>query len=173
MPRAPKPGTVQEGNRRSSSPNSSFRQSGTKESATLPPQGAIESSSERCSMARKRYQKGFIYLDGDKWKGRYREDVVTAERTKRIRREVILGSKSARCQNAWPSVECKLFSLQNQLSFDYRPGRVATFAEFVERWKARSAHEAATFLRPCCQIASYLLHHSPAHRYTPPRTVRS
>jgi hypothetical protein len=28
-------------------------------------------------MARKRYQKGFVYLDGDKWKGRYREDVIT------------------------------------------------------------------------------------------------
>ena len=38
---------------------------------------AIESSSERDSMARKRYQKGFVYLDGDKWKGRYREDVIT------------------------------------------------------------------------------------------------
>ena len=25
-------------------------------------------------MARKRYQKGYVYLDGDKWKGRYREE---------------------------------------------------------------------------------------------------
>ncbi len=25
----------------------------------------------------KRYQKGFVYLDGDKWKGRHREDLIT------------------------------------------------------------------------------------------------
>lgn len=85
-------------------------------------------------MARKRYQKGCIYLDGDKWKGRYREDVVTAERTKRIRREVILGSKR--------QMSKRLAERQMQIvlarinGFDYRPGRVATFAEFVERWQA-------------------------------------
>ena len=39
-------------------------------------------------MARKRYQKGCVYLDGEKWKGRYREDLITGERTQRIRREV-------------------------------------------------------------------------------------
>jgi integrase len=44
-------------------------------------------------MARKRYQKGHVYLDGDKWKGRYREDVISGGETIRIRREVILGSK--------------------------------------------------------------------------------
>jgi len=54
---------------------------------TLPPEctvstEAIESSSNGGSMARKRYQKGFVYLDGDKWKGRYREDLITGEGTK-------------------------------------------------------------------------------------------
>ena len=49
---------------------------------TIPPEctvstEAIESSSNGGSMARKRYQKGFVYLDGDKWKGRYREDLIT------------------------------------------------------------------------------------------------
>jgi hypothetical protein len=44
-------------------------------------------------MARKRFQKGHVYLDGDKWKGRYREDVITAQGTQRIRREIILGTK--------------------------------------------------------------------------------
>jgi hypothetical protein len=51
---------------------------------TLPPEctvstEAMESSSNGGSMARKRYQKGFVYLDGDKWKGRYREDLITGE----------------------------------------------------------------------------------------------
>jgi hypothetical protein len=44
-------------------------------------------------MARKRYQKGHVYLDGDKWKGRYRDDVLTGHGTRRIRREVTLGTK--------------------------------------------------------------------------------
>jgi hypothetical protein len=61
--------------------------------AVLHSGAAIESSGERGSMARKRYQKGFVYLDGDKWKGRYREDVITGEGTKRVRREVILGNR--------------------------------------------------------------------------------
>jgi hypothetical protein len=52
-----------------------------------------ELSRERHSMARKRYQEGYVYLDGDKWKGRYREDEITGEGTKRVRREVILGGK--------------------------------------------------------------------------------
>src|SRR6266699_2571667 len=37
-------------------------------------------SSHRAMEARwqsKRYQKGFVYLDGDKWKGRHREDLIT------------------------------------------------------------------------------------------------
>ena len=42
---------------------------------------SIVSSSERNSMARKRYQRGHVYLDGDKWKGRFREDVITAQGT--------------------------------------------------------------------------------------------
>ena len=63
------------------------------EPVTLPDHEAIESSSERGSMARKRYQKGYVYQDGDKWKGRYREDEITGEGTKRVRREVILGGK--------------------------------------------------------------------------------
>jgi hypothetical protein len=53
----------------------------------------IGSSSNGGSMARKRYQRGFVYLDGDKGKGRYREDLITEDGTKRVRREVILGSK--------------------------------------------------------------------------------
>ncbi len=58
-------------------------------------------------MARKRYQKGFVYLDGDKWKGRYREDLITGEGTKRIRREVILGCKRACTISAHQVVESR------------------------------------------------------------------
>ena len=48
-------------------------------------------------MARKRYQRGRVFLEGkkkDKWAGRYREDVMEIDgKTRRVRRYVILGSK--------------------------------------------------------------------------------
>ena len=104
------------------------------DSDKLPAQRAIEPSSERESMARKRFQRGYVYLDGDKWKGRYREDVITSTGTERIRREVILGLRSEvpTKRLAERRMEVVLARING---FDYRPGRVATFGEFVERWK--------------------------------------
>jgi integrase len=104
------------------------------ESVTLPDHKAIESSSEGSSMARRRYQKGYVYLDGDNWKGRYREDVISAAGTKRVRREVILGSRREMTKHlAERRMEVVLARING---FDYRPGRVATFGEFLERWKS-------------------------------------
>src|ERR1700722_2027397 len=103
------------------------------ESGTVPAHEAIESSSERGSMARKRYQKGCVYQDGDKWKGRYREDVISGQGTTRVRREVILGSWREMTKHmAERRMEVVLARING---FDYRPGRVATFGEFIERWK--------------------------------------
>jgi integrase len=94
----------------------------------------MESSGERGSMARKRYQKGWVYLDGVKWKGRYRDDVITEQGTKRIRREVILGFKRDMTK---PLAERRMEVVLAKINgFDYRPERVATFGEFLERWKA-------------------------------------
>jgi integrase len=86
-------------------------------------------------MARKRYQKGHVYLDGKHWKGRYREDVITVAGTKRVRREVILGTKREVPTKhlAERRMEVVLARING---FDYRPGRVATFGEFLERWKS-------------------------------------
>jgi len=85
-------------------------------------------------MARKRFQRGYVYLDGDKWKGRYREDVITATGTQRVRREVILGTRSEvpTKRLAERRMEVVLARING---LDYRPGRVATFGEFLERWK--------------------------------------
>ncbi len=89
-------------------------------------------------MARKRYQQGSVYLVGkskDKWVGRYREDVIGIDgNARRVRREVILGSKrdlptKRLAQRRMDSVLSRINGL------DYRPVRVATFEEFVERWK--------------------------------------
>jgi len=86
-------------------------------------------------MARKRCQKGFVYLDGDKWKGRYREDLITGEGTKRIRREVILGCKREMTK---PLAERRMEVVLARINgLDYRPSRAATFSEFIEGWKAQ------------------------------------
>lgn len=85
-------------------------------------------------MARKRYQRGHVYLDGSNWKGRYREDVLTSQGVRRIRREIILGSKRELPTKrlAERRMEVALARINGR---DYRPGRVATFEEFIERWK--------------------------------------
>jgi hypothetical protein len=66
-----------------------------------PPSGTLHApigpSRNENSMARKRYQRGRVFLEGkkkDKWAGRYREDVMEIDgKTRRVRRYVILGSK--------------------------------------------------------------------------------
>jgi integrase len=74
--------------------------------------------------------------NNDKWVGRYQEDVIGIDgNTRRVRREVILGSKrdlptKRLAQRRMDIVLARINGL------DYRPGRVATFEEFVERWKA-------------------------------------
>lgn len=85
-------------------------------------------------MARKRYQQGSVYLDGDQWKGRYREDVIVDGNIKRTRHEVILGARTAITKPiAKRRLEVFLAPIN---SIAYRPGRMATFTEFIERWKA-------------------------------------
>lgn len=94
----------------------------------------MEPSGEGNSMARRRHQYGHVYLDGLKWKGRFREDIITAAGTKRIRREVILGTRKEFPTKRLAERQMEIV-LARINGFDYRPGRVATFAEFLERWK--------------------------------------
>jgi len=87
-------------------------------------------------MARKRYQKGSVFLDGNKWKGRYREDVIMGDGMRRVRREVFLGTKRELSTKHLAERRMEVI-LARINAFDYRPGRVATFEEFLERWKAQ------------------------------------
>jgi len=109
-------------------------------SATLPVHKAIESSNERGLMARKRYQKGSVFLSGknkDKWIGRYREDVIRMDgKTRRLRRDSILGTKrelptKRLAQRRLDAILARINGL------DYRATRVATFEEFLERWETQ------------------------------------
>lgn len=85
------------------------------------------------SMARRRYQKGQVYLCGQMWYGRYREDVIRDGRVKRVRKNVPLGTK-----REYPTKRLAERRMEQVLSrinaFEYRPGRVATIGEFSERW---------------------------------------
>jgi len=89
-------------------------------------------------MARKRYQNGRVFLKGkkeEKWVGRYREDVVEVTgTTKRVRRSVILGTK--RDLPTKRLAERRMATILACINcLDYRPGRAATFGEFIERWE--------------------------------------
>lgn len=110
------------------------------ESATLWPHRPFESSRKETSMARKRYQRGRVFLDGknkDKWAGRYREDVIgTDGKTRRVRRYIILGTK--RELPTKRLAERRMDTILSRINcLDYRPGRAATFSEFIEEWKTQ------------------------------------
>src|SRR6202521_4540693 len=105
---------------------------------TLCPNRTIGPSGKENAVARKRYQHGRVFLKGkkkEKWVGRYREDVVEITgTTKRIRRSVILGTK--RELPTKRLAERGLAAILARINcLDYRPGRAATFGEFIERWK--------------------------------------
>jgi integrase len=103
-------------------------------------------------MARRRFQHGHVFEQGGKWKGRYREDVMIGEDAKRVRREVILGAKPKMTRYlAERRMEVILARING---FDYRPERVSTFGEFIERWKA----EVLTKQQPssACAVKSHL-----------------
>jgi integrase len=96
-----------------------------------------------------------VILQGSNWYGRYRESVIGLNGEEaRIRRSTLLGSR-----DEYPTkrlAERRLEALLAPInSLTYRPGRVATVAEFAERWKkevlskrkASTIHAAESHLR--------------------------
>lgn len=88
-------------------------------------------------MARRRYQKGSVFLRGKNpvWVGRYREDVIGPDgKIVRKRCSIVLGTRKE-----YPTkrlVERRLDAELARINApSYRPGRVATIEEFAERWK--------------------------------------
>ena len=111
-------------------------------------------------MARKRYQRGSVYLDGQQWKGRYREDVVTEHGTKRVRREVILGGKHELPTKRLAERRMEI-ALARINALDYRPCRIASFGEFIERWKVEilSKHKQSSVCAATSHLRCYILPH--------------
>lgn len=90
------------------------------------------------SLARRRFQKGRVFLRGCKnpvWVGRWREDLIENGRIRRIERSEVLGSKSD-----YPTKRLALRELEKRLTVvndpRYRARPTATFAEFASRWEA-------------------------------------
>jgi len=88
-------------------------------------------------MARRRYQKGSVFLRGKNpvWVGRYREDVIRHDGgIVRKRCSIVLGTK-----REYPTKRLAERRMDAELARinapNYRPGRVATLEEFAERWK--------------------------------------
>jgi len=88
-------------------------------------------------MARRRYQTGWVFLRGrnPKWIGRYREDRVGQDGiVRRERCSIVLGTKAELPTKRLAQRRLELI-LARINAPDYRPGRVATVAEFAERWR--------------------------------------
>jgi hypothetical protein len=102
-------------------------------------------------MARKRFQRGTVYLSGKRnpaWVGRWREDVIEDGKVRRVCRTQVLGYK-----RDIPTKKLALRELESRLSqinsVHYRPMRAATFGEFVEKWK----REILPTMKPSTQSA--------------------
>ena len=90
------------------------------------------------SMARRRYQKGSLFLRGTRekvWVGRWLEDEVYPDgKVHRRHRSEVLGSTKD-----YPTKRLAQRALEQRLaevnSVTYRPRHTITFGQFVERWK--------------------------------------
>src|SRR5256885_9677633 len=98
---------------------------------------AESTSEEHSSMARRRYQKGSVFLRGKNpvWVGRYREDLIQPDgKIVRKRCSIVLGTRKE-----YPTKRLAERRMDAELARinapSYRPGRVATLEEFAERWK--------------------------------------
>lgn len=89
-------------------------------------------------MARRRWQGGRLFLRGKRtkvWVGSWREDVVdSVGQVTRVRRSAVLGTIAEFPTRKLARRRLDLL-LAHVNSPSYRPGRVASLAEFVERWR--------------------------------------
>jgi hypothetical protein len=93
------------------------------------------------------------------WAGRYREDVMGPTAKSGVSAVTSYWARSANCrQNDWQSFVWTPCDRINGL--DYRPGRAATFSEFIEVWKAQMRWQPTdaagySMLNPPCSSPSF------------------
>lgn len=86
-------------------------------------------------MARRRYQTGSLFLRGNNWIGRWREDVMDgAGAVRRLRRSAVIGTLKQLPTKRLARRRLDLV-LGRINAPNYRPGHVVGFADFAERWK--------------------------------------
>src|SRR5437667_11238407 len=87
-------------------------------------------------MARRRYQKGQLWLDGKTWYGRWREDVLVGGVRKRIRREEAIGSLKD-----YPTKRLAQRALDDRIAHvnkvSHRPRSTAKLRDFAQNWKEK------------------------------------
>lgn len=85
-------------------------------------------------MARRRHQDGQLINDGDRWIGRWREDVRGTDGVvRRVRREKILAATKTTTKRMAESILAECVRSVNQV--DYRPEWIGTFGDFADRWE--------------------------------------
>jgi len=120
-------------------------------------------TSQGGSLARKRYQTGSVFLRGKNpvWIGRYREDVIRPDgKVVRKRRSVVLGTKKE-----FPTKRLAERRFEQSLArvnaIGYRPGRVTTLGDFIERWKIEvlSKQEPSSIRAVRSHLKCYIVPH--------------
>jgi integrase len=89
------------------------------------------------SLARRRYQRGNVERRGDRWIGRWREDIIGDDGVvRRERRYEVIGTIKE-----FPTKRLACRQLDQVLArinaVGYRPGRMATLGEFAKRWQEK------------------------------------
>jgi hypothetical protein len=87
-------------------------------------------------MSRRRYQRGFLRGEKDRWIARWREDVLLPDgEVKRVHKKQVIGTTAdfPTKRMAMRELERRLAPINNE---EYRPWRRTIFAEFAEKWKS-------------------------------------
>jgi len=87
------------------------------------------------SMSRRRYQRGSLGQEEDRWIARWREDVLLADgEVKRVHKKQGIGTTAdfPTKRLAMRELERRLAPINNE---EYRPTRHVTFEVFAQRWK--------------------------------------
>ena len=143
---------------------------GTIRCATLPAQAQQNGEREAKNLARRRFQKGSLFLRGKKsarvWIGRWLDDVILSTGTiRRVHRSEVLGSLTE-----FPTRRLAQRELQARLdtinSSSYRARPTATFSQFVTRWESTvlTQHKPSTQATIRSQLRKHLVPFLGAHQ---------
>lgn len=103
-------------------------------SATMPA-GQLVNEPKGATLARRRYQRGSVFLRGKNWVARWREDSIGVDsQVRRVRRSEVIGTLAEFPTKRLAARRMELI-LAHVNAPGYRPSRVCTVAEFSERWE--------------------------------------